>query len=203
MDIQVEQLLINLRKRGFRAQFVKTADAAKLAVMNLVHSEQSVGIGGSMTIYDMNLYDALIKRGNKVFWHWKASFEKVDEERMKAVDADVYLTSSNAITHDGILVNTDGTGNRVSAMFYGPDTVIVVCGINKMAKDLQSAVNRVKNIACPLNGRRLGFNTPCALTGKCTDCDSPQRMCNVTVLLERPTNGKTVYIILVDEPLGY
>ncbi len=203
MDMPVEQLLKNLNKRGYKGKYVENADAAKQAVMNLIASEQSVGIGGSITILDLNLYDALKSRGNRVYWHWMAKSEQVDEERIKAVQADVYLTSSNAISQDGVLVNTDGTGNRVSAMFFGPDRVIVVCGVNKIAKDLQSAIDRVKNVACPLNGRRLGLDTPCALSGKCNDCDSPQRMCKVTVLLERPTNGKTVYVILVGETLGY
>ena len=203
MDKQVEQLLLNLNKRGYKAQYVNNADAAKMTVMSLVTKELSVGIGGSMTILDLKLYDILKDRGHKVFWHWKADPGQVDEERVKAVQADVYLTSTNAISQEGVLVNTDGTGNRVSAMFYGPDTVIVVCGINKMAKDLQSAIDRVKNVACPLNARRLGLNTPCAQTDNCNDCDSPQRMCKVTVLLEQPTNGKTVHIIIVGETLGY
>ena len=156
-----------------------------------------------MTIYDMKLHEELKAKGNQVFWHWLVEPGERNDARSKAANADVYLSSTNAMTLEGELVNIDGTGNRVSSMFFGPKKVIIVCGENKIAKDYDAAIDRIKNTACPANARRLKLSTPCAVTGKCNECSSKERMCNVTVKIQYPTTGRDINILLVGESLGY
>jgi L-lactate utilization protein LutB len=185
------------------------ADNAKEAldkVMSLIPKEAKVGIGGSVTIRDIGLVDAIEKQGNTIFMDWGKPLELKEKlkKRRDALTSDIYLTSSNAITLQGQLVNIDGTGNRVSAMIFGPRKVIIIAGANKLVDTLDEAFARIRNIAGPLNGQRLNLKTPCAMTGKCTiDCDSPDRMCKVTVILEKKPTLSDITIVLVGESLGY
>jgi hypothetical protein len=126
----------------------------------------------------------------------------MDEAREKAAKADVYLTSTNAVTENGQLVNIDGTGNRVAAMIFGPKKVFVICGINKIASNLDTAMQRIKENTYK-NARRLKLKTPCAETEKCNDCRSPQRMCNITTIIERKPNKTAMEVIIIKEELGY
>ena len=191
-----------LNARGFLAEIAKTPEEAKNLILNYI-GDRSVGIGGSATVRDLGVYDALIERGNTVYWHWKVEKPQVEQTRINAIAADVYLCSSNAITEDGRLVNIDGTGNRLAGMIYGPKTVILAVGRNKITKDCESAIARIKRDACPGNARRQGFQTPCALTGECHDCRPPARMCNVTAITEYPSRRHEAYrIILIDEEMG-
>ena len=117
--------------------------------------------------------------------------------------ADWYITSTNAIAQTGELINIDGRANRVAAMLYGPKNILVVCGVNKIVKDINEGIDRVRNVAAPLNTKRLAKNTPCAITGKCGNCLSPDTICKATVIHHHPTTGKNFYIVLIDEKLGY
>jgi hypothetical protein len=156
-----------------------------------------------MTVKSLGIPEKLIERGNKVFFHWLESTpEGMHEARKNASQADVYISSTNALTEDGQLVNIDGNGNRVAAMIYGPKKVYVVCGVNKIAKDLEAGIQRIKDNAYK-NARRLKLNTPCAITEKCSDCSSPQRMCNVTTIINRKPTKTELEIIIVGEELGY
>ena len=201
MDLQ--RASENLNRNGFKARVFVTAEEAKAAALELIPAGASVGIGGSVTVRQLGLREALLERGNAVWWHWYASPETRAETLRQAQRADVYLMSSNAVTMQGELVNIDGTGNRLGSMLYGPGTVLIICGRNKLAEDYTGAFDRIKNVACPLNARRLKLNTPCAATGRCSDCSSPQRMCSATVRLHRPQGGRDFYVFLVDEDLGY
>ncbi|MDK2799119.1 MAG: hypothetical protein PWP27_680 [Clostridiales bacterium] len=202
-NFKVQEVLKNLNKNNFKAKYFSNVQEAKTAVLNEIAPNQSIGIGGSMTIYDMALHKELQDRGHKIYWHWLADPSERNEVRTKAADADVYLCSSNAVTVDGTLVNIDGIGNRVSSMFFGPKKVIIVCGINKITQDFEQAVDRIKTIVCPANAKRLKLNTPCAKTGKCHDCYTEERMCNITVKIERAPAGREIHIFLVDESLGF
>lgn len=202
-NFNVEQLIENLKKKNFKANYFSNAHEAKTAVLNEITPGETVGIGGSMTIYDMEIHKELQAKGHQVFWHWLVEPAERNAVREKASTADVYLSSSNAITMNGELVNIDGIGNRVSSMFFGPGKVIIVCGINKIVKDFESAIDRIKTVACPANAKRLKLNTPCAKTDKCYDCNVSERMCNITVKLDRPPAGKDIHIFLVGESLGY
>jgi hypothetical protein len=134
---------------------------------------------------------------------WYAKPEERAETTRRAHDADVYLLSANAVTAEGELINVDGNCNRLGSMLFGPPKVVVICGRNKLAEDYEGAIERIKNVACPLNARRLKLETPCAASGKCMDCRSPQRMCSATVRLHRPPGGREFHVLLVDEDLGY
>ncbi len=192
-----------LERRGFIVHSAADAAEAKETALELIGSG-SVGMGGSMTVKELGLYDILQHQGNTVYWHWRADPSERANICECAATADVYLCSSNAVTKDGILVNIDGTGNRVAGMFAGPKRTILIIGKNKLANDIDSAIKRIKAYACPPNAKRLGLELPCALTGKCTNCRSPQRMCRVTSIIEYPPRLlKELHIILVDENLGY
>ena len=152
----------------------------------------------------MNLYDMLSKH-NTVFWHDnKPEDMTIMETRTAATRADIYISSVNGISEGGEIVNIDNTGNRVAAISYGPQKVYLVIGANKVEPDLEKAIFRARNIASPLNAKRLNRKTPCAVKGdKCYDCNSPERICrNLSVLWTKPT-GEEYEIILIKESLGY
>ena len=133
MNSELLAVAKRLNERGFLADVVNTPEEAKNLILDYI-GDRSVGIAGSATVRDLGLYEALTARGNEVFWHWKVEKPKVEETRVKAIAADVYLCSSNAITEDGRLINIDGTGNRLAGMIYGPKTVILAVGRNKLVK---------------------------------------------------------------------
>lgn len=192
-----------LTQKAFPVHHAKTMADAKVIVMNLIGEAESVGFGGSVTVREMGLYELLKETGRSPHWHWKNDEPKPDVFSL-AASADVYLTSSNAITADGCLVNIDGTGNRVGAMIAGPKHVIVIAGANKLVNGgVPQAIARIKTVACPLNARRLGLDTPCAREGKCDAANCTRSMCNVTSIIERPVGGHKITIVLVDEEAGY
>ena len=195
----------NLNKRGFLAEYAEDCAAAKARVLELVEGAQSIGMGGSVTVFKSGIQDALAAAGYKIYGAAYAA--KMGEDPNQAVKmgvmADVYMSSSNAITEDGVLINIDGMGNRVAGLIFGPDKIIVVAGRNKIAANEAAAMERIKTISCPMNGKRLKKQLPCALTGKCNDCRSADRMCRVTVKHEAPTRGKEFHIIIINEDLGY
>jgi len=203
---KVKNLLGRLRDNGMNAIFVPTAQQAKAKVLGMIPREAEVGIGGSVTIRQMGLLEALFERGNEVCEHWQSGSTKDERMQMarKAVSADYYLSSSNAVTMDGKLVNTDNTGNRVSALVFGPQHVIVVVGVNKIVRDVDAGIRRIKEKAAPLNCQRRKDNTPCAKGKKCPDCNSPDRLCRVTSIIEKKTRGiRSLSVIIVGEELGY
>lgn len=171
--------------------------------MDEADAVSTIGVGGSMTIFDLKLHEQLAQRGKQVYWHWLVPPEERPQVREQAGKAELYLTSTNAITEGGELVNIDGVGNRVSAMFYGPKRVIVICGINKITSDLISAIDRIKSKACPGNAMRLNLKTPCAITGNCNDCLSEDRMCNITTIINHKPMTVDLNVYIVGEALGY
>ena len=190
----------NLEGRGFRVhRFASGAEAAEFLVQTL-HGT-SIGIGGSVTIDTLGVYDRLCE-SNEVFWHWK---NHAPETRERAGKAKTYLCSANGVSENGEIVNIDGFGNRVAGTIYGPERVFLVVGRNKIAPDLNGAIDRARNIAAPLNARRLNRHTPCAVgEPRCHDCRSPEKVCGVmTVFFMPPTSIKEFHVILVDEDLGY
>ncbi len=185
------------------ARYYESSEEAVSALLKEIPLGKSIGIGGSMTIKALKIDSLLKERGNKVFFHWlEDTPEKMDTARKNAASADIYFTSANAATEKGQLVNTDGVGNRVSAMIYGPQKVYIVFGVNKIAKDLDGAYQRVKDNAYK-NARRLKLNTPCAINEKCNDCSSPQRMCNVTTIINKRPSKTEMEVIIIGEDLGF
>lgn len=203
----VETASVNLRKNGFTAFYVPSKEEALKKVLEMIPLDAKVGIGGSVTIREMGLATALKERGNPVADHWQPGLSKkeVQEVRRSQLTSDVFLSSSNAVTMDGKLLNADGAGNRVAAMIFGPRKVIIVAGTNKIVKDAHEGLKRIRNIASPMNANRLGHNSPCGLTGTCAEdqCESPERLCNIITILERKPQLTDMTIMLVDETLGY
>ncbi len=194
-----------LKENGFEAVYASTKTDALKEVLNCVPKNALIGVGGSITVRELGLIDALSQRGHRIAEHWLSDLAPDErmEIRRQQLTSDVFLTSSNAITESGQLVNIDGAGNRVAAMIFGPKKVIVIAGVNKIVKDLKEALDRVNSVAAPMNAKRLNRKTPCAVTGKCTDCRSPERICNVTTIINRKLVRTDITIILVDEILGY
>lgn len=191
-----------LNRNHFDCEVFDTPQAAKEAALRII-GDRSVGIGGSKTVKQLGLDAALLEQGNTVHWHWLADKALKHETQVNALNAEVYLCSANALTENGTLVNIDGTGNRVASLLFGPPTVIVIIGRNKLCGTLDDAIARIKREACPENARRQGLKTPCAATGECHDCDTSARMCNATVLIERPLRiHKDFHVFLVDAELG-
>ncbi len=200
----VDKTLKALKDRHINAEYVENADQAREKVSAMVSNSSIVGIGGSITVQELDLETLLLKKDCIVFWHWHGNNqEEQDAIRRKAMNADVYICSSNALTLDGKLVNIDGTGNRVGAMVFGPRRVIIIVGINKLAENLDAAIERIKTKACPPNARRLKKKTPCAETDQCSDCSSPQRMCNVTSIIEGKPGSIDMNVLIIGEELGY
>jgi len=175
---QAERTIQALKKNNFDALYVPDSKAAFEEVMKQIPDGATVGIGGSVTLAQIGLTEALGKR--KIQFIWPQQQAKSDEQRQelfrKCFSADVFLSGANAVTEDGKLYNVDATGNRVGAMFIGPRKTIIVCGVNKMVKDLEAAEKRVREWAAPQNAKRLGKKTPCVETGVCSDCSSPDRI---------------------------
>ena len=196
--MNLETAVKNLTAHGFSVRVFRTAQDAANAISQEL-SGKTVGFGGSVTLEQMQLFETL-QKNNTVYWHWKQTPAQALEN---ARSAQVYLTSANAVSETGEIVNIDGTGNRVTMAAYGPEKVYYICGVNKLCPDLPSAINRARNVAAPRNARRLGLETPCVKDGVCHNCQSPQRICNVMdITLHRP-GAVEVELWIIQEELGY
>lgn len=197
-------MVANLEKRGFAAYYCANKEEALEQALSLIPEGDVVSWGGSMTISQIGLLDAVIKR-NKVIDRASAANPAERVELMRqALLCDTFLMSSNGISLDGQLVNIDGNGNRCAALIYGPRQVIVIAGVNKIAGTLEAAVDRARNVAAPINIQRFpGVQTPCAKTGCCCDCQSPDSVCAQFVFTRRCRPEGRIKVIIVGEALGY
>ena len=204
MNEQLENVAEALRKRGFKAVCCATGAEARDYVMKEAETARSVGFGGSMTLRELGLYDTLPTH-NEVWSHWAPPEGVAPEEaRARAAEAEVYLTSVNALAETGEIVNIDGTGNRVASTLFGHKKVYFVVGRNKLAPDADAAMDRARNVAAPKNARRLGLKTPCAEKGdRCYDCKSPARICRAASVFWTRPGGSDYEVVLIDEDLGY
>lgn len=196
MDYQV--LKKNFEDHRFQTAYFETKEEAVAYLKEKVNGT-TVGFGGSVTSQEMGLYE-LLGENNTVYWHW---INPGRETLEKAQSAEVYILSANGVAETGEIVNIDGTGNRVATSIFGPKKVYYIVGKNKIAPDIMSAIKRAKDIAAAKNAVRLNRKTPCAATGKCHNCNSPERICGVTVIVERPSAGMEVEVLFVNEEMGY
>lgn len=200
------KMLESLKKKKFDAHFFETVEAARNFIPGLVDKGETVGVGGSATVRNkMDLVTLLRSQGNTVYDHWDAkdNTERIKIKRMQS-SADVFLSSLNAITSDGTLVNLDGGGNRVGGMCSGPKKVIVVAGTNKIVETLDLAIHRTRHVAAPINAARLERKVPCVATGLCSDCDAPERICAALLIhFKKPGDIDTFTVILINEEMGY
>jgi len=201
-----ENIIKHLEKRRMEGSYAPTSAQAKEEIVAMIPEKGTVYRCGSMTAVGMGLWEDIGKLpGVELIDPFAPGLspEEAMERRWKGLTADVMITSSNAITMDGTLVNLDGMGNRVAAMTFGPKKVILVVGMNKVAPDLDSAMARVKDYAAPVNAMRLNLNNPCVETGLCADCKSPQRICNMWSIIEGHMIKGRIHVKLVGENLGY
>ena len=190
MDEMMMLAAEGLRRRGFEATCVATKDEALALVLREAESAQSVGWGGSESVKEIGAREALVAAGKEIRDHQTIM--------------DLFLLSANALTTDGLIVNIDGTGNRIAASIFGPKRVVYVIGRTKLVNGgVLEAIARAKRSASPPNCRRLAKRTPCADLGVCADCDSPDRICKVTAIFDRAPSHTPTLVILVDEDLGY
>lgn len=192
-----------MKKRGFDAYYVSTAEEARAKALELIPEGSTVSWGGSVTIDQIGLKQAVIEGGYEVINRDEA---KTPEERTefmrKGLTCDVFLMSANAVSEDGQMVNIDGNGNRVAALCFGPKEVIVIAGMNKVAGSLEEAYVRARRFAAPVNAQRFDFETPCSKTGMCADCLSLQCICSQMVVTRRTSSGR-IKVILVGDDLGF
>lgn len=195
----------NLARNGFDAIFVPSAKKAKANIMERFSTYDTYGAGGSDTIRKIGVLDELRAMGKTVYDHWQEGLtpEQELETRFQQGRCGCFFCSANAISLTGEIVNVDGMGNRNNAMTFGPKKVVIVAGMNKVAEDLAAAVKRVHDIAAPMRAKSLGMKTPCAETGVCSDCQSPQRICRITTILHRRPVLTDVSVILVNDSLGF
>ncbi len=193
-----------LRKRGMDARVVEGREAAVAEVLSIIPPGSEVGCGGSMTVRELGLIERMRERGDTVYAHDPSmSFRETLELRRRSLQCPFFLCSSNAITLKGELVNMDGIGNRVCGMTFGPSTVVVVAGANKLVADLDEAMARIRSVAAPANAMRYDLDTPCAKRGQCADCRSDASICRVTVITNMRPMLTDIKVVLLPEDLGF
>jgi hypothetical protein len=204
MRDKIEDLINNLKVRNIDAFYFDDIQQCSERLLEFIPNHCSVGIGNSQTLIKMNISKLLLDRGNIVFDKIMAKdkYEATDLKK-KALLADYYITGTNAISIEGQLVNIDHSGNRVAAMMYGPEKVIVVVGINKIVDSLNDAIKRARNTAAPANAKRAGLNPPCVSVGECIDCRSSDRACNNLVIIEGQNVKGRMKVFIINESLGY
>jgi hypothetical protein len=206
-QLQAETIIKNFKKRGIDGIYCESSAQAVEEICRMIPAGSLVGLGGSETIIEAGLVDALRRLDIRLLDRYKerVSKEEIDAMRRQGLLADVFICSSNAVTADGKLVNMDGTGNRAAAIIFGPAKVIIMAGMNKIAPNLDAAIARVRNTAAPANSLRIGVETPCSKTGFCQDphCHLPQRICCQLVVTEASMTPGRVTVFLVGENLGY
>jgi len=205
---KIEDLCKRLEDNNFNAYSADNSGEALEIVKNIINELEPVSIswGGSLTFKNSGIYDVLKNMENKdIIDTFDSSLPKSEimELRRKALFSDLFITGTNAITENGTLVNLDMIGNRVGAITFGPKHVIILAGRNKIVKDFDSAVKRIKHYVAPVNVRRLNKKTPCLKTSLCMDCSSPDRICNVWSIIERSFPEGRINLIFINEDLGY
>ena len=199
-----ETMIRKFAERNIDAYYVDTAEEAKEKVLSLIPEGSSVSYGGSMTLKDTGILDA-VKGGSYDFIERNDAKTPEEKRQMMArqMMADYFLMSTNAFTRDGELVNIDGNGNRLCFLIQGPSHVIIVTGMNKYAVDVPAAIQKIHDLAAPANCVRLSCKTPCAVTGVCADCKSPSTVCCQEVITRYSRHPGRIIVVMVGENLGY
>lgn len=205
MDERIEKTISSLRRNNMAGYFVQDREELLLLLAELIQPDETVGCGDSATLEETGVFD-FIRNGRYTFYDKHTSSLTSAEKRaiyLRNFDADTFLTGTNAVTVDGKLFNIDGNGNRVAPMLYGPKQVIVVVGINKLTDSTQDAIDRTRQVAAPMDAKRLCKDTPCTKLGRCIDCRHPQRICNDFVLIAGQFVKDRIKVIIVNQALGY
>ena len=196
-----QKVIKGLQSRNMSGYYAETREEALQLALSLIPEGSTATMGGGVSVQEIGLVDAL-KNGNYNF----IDREEYTDKRaamLQAYDADVFLASANAITDDGILVNIDGNANRVSAMAFGPKKLVLIVGMNKVCPDVDAAMKRARSVAATANAQRFGLSTPCAKTGSCMDCKSPDTICCQFLITRYSRHTDRIHVILVNDDLGF
>lgn len=205
VDEKIKRTILALEKNNMEGYCVNNKEELIKKIKEICNEGELVSVGGSMSLFQCGVIDLLRNGKYKFLDRYKDGLTKdeIKEIYRKSFFSDTYFTSSNAITEDGMLYNVDGNGNRVAAMLYGPDKVVVIVGINKIVKDLDRAIERNETVSAPANCRRLNRNTPCYKIGECMNCNNNERICNEYTLIKRQGTKGRIKVIILKEELGY
>ena len=200
-ELLAQKVINGLESRNMTGYYAATKEDALQLALSLIPKGSSIAMGGSVSAAEIGLVDA-VKGPDYRFIDRNAAADK-RAAMLAAYDADVFLTSVNAMTEDGVLINIDGNANRVSAIAQGPKKVLMIVGMNKICKDADAAMKRARNVAAPTNAQRFGLSTPCAKTGSCMDCKSPDTICCQFLMTRFSRHADRIHVILVNDSLGF
>jgi hypothetical protein len=202
--IGVDTTLKSLEKHGFEAHYFDTKRESADFIVKQAENCQSIGIGGTHTVRMLDVLPKLEEAGKKINDHWPLMGSPGELDcRKQQMLSDLFLTSTNAITMTGEIVNREGCGNRTNSMTFGPGKVIIVAGKNKIVPDLDAALTRIEEVAGPIRAMSLNRKTPCVKSGYCMDCDSPERICRITSIIHRQPMLTKIIVVIIGEDLGY
>ena len=199
-ELLAQKVIKGLESRNMTGYYAASKEEALKTALSLIPEGSSVTMGGSMSAQEIGLV-AAVKEGNYRFIDQHAGDPRA--AMLAGYDADVFLSSVNAMTDDGVLVNIDGNSNRVSALAQGPRKVIIIVGMNKICDDVDGAMKRARNVAAPINAQRFGLDTPCSKTGMCMDCKSPDTICCQFLITRYSKHAGRIHVILVNDNLGF
>lgn len=209
MDEQLLKTMEHLKRNRFDTILAENAEDARQKIINIIPQNATIGVANSATVRQIGILEALKDRGNQLIDPISMGYglvefdpDSFDSINRKSVDADVYLAGTNAVTEDGKLVNIDGRGNRVAGIIWNPGLSIVIISKNKIVKNVDAALYRIKNMVTPALAQRRQLKLPCAKTGKCVDCAVIERACNITMILDKKPGQKEITIVMINEDLG-
>jgi L-lactate utilization protein LutB len=204
MNDTIKRTLENLKKHNIDARFAANKEEALKEALSLIPRGARVGLGGSQTVREIGLLDALRKGEYKLVDQYEEGISKEENmrRRVEGMRCEFFISGTNAVTEDGALVNIDGMGNRTSAITFGPSRVIIVVGRNKIVRDVEAGLERAQKYVAPRNAKRFGVGTPCAESGECSDCSHPERICNIYSIVKRQWTPGRITVIIVDQDLG-
>lgn len=200
-ELLAQKVIQGLKSRNMTGYYAANKEEALKLALDLIPEKSSVTMGGAMSAHEIGLVDRL-KEGDYNFID-RDAYEDKRAAMLMAYDADIFLSSANAVTEDGVLVNIDGNSNRVSAIAQGPRKVIFIVGMNKVCDDIDGAMKRARNVAAPINAQRFGLSTPCAKTGSCFNCKSPDTICCQFLITRYSRHEGRIHVILVNDSLGF
>lgn len=202
---KIEKTINNLKKNNISGYYVKDNDELINLIKDIAKEGEVVSVGGSMSLFESKVIELLRSGRYEFLDRYKKDLtqEDIKEIYRKSFFADTYFASANAITEDGKIFNVDGNGNRVAAILYGPDKVVLIVGVNKIVKNIEQAVARNRAISGPANAKRLNLSTPCVKTGQCMECKSEERICCEYTVIKRQKNPKRMHVIFINDTLGF
>ncbi|MBP5631872.1 MAG: lactate utilization protein [Clostridia bacterium] len=200
-ELLAQKVIKGLESRNMSGYWAENKEEALKIALGLIPEGASVSMGGAMSALEIGLPQA-VKAGNYNFID-RDAIEDKRAAMLAAYDADVFLSGTNAITEDGVMVNIDGNANRVSAIAQGPKKLIIIAGMNKVCSDVDGAMKRARNVAAPINAQRFGLNTPCSKTGSCMNCKSPDTICCQFLITRYSRHKGRIHVILVNDNLGF